>query len=118
MRVGIGDREREKGVGGKGGGEGRVLDGYRYRGEGVSGGGGEVFLPGLGDGGSQGAAHSVMFRLGFTLGDGVSMSRSDGSRAGSAHREEIVGVREEHVVASWLGVVGVAAMKVGVCSWC
>ena len=82
------------------------------------------FLPGLGEGGSQGAAHSDSCRLESMLGDEVSMSMSDGTGAGSAQRDEVVvgvlGSEEEEilVVESWLGVVGVATMNVGVCSWC
>ena len=51
-----------------------------------------------------------MSRSGDGGGDG------DGGSAGSAHRDEALGVREAAVDESWLGVVGVAAMKVGVCS--
>ena len=57
-----------------------------------------------------GSDHRVSFKGG--------VSRSDGSWAGSAHKEEALVVEEVVVVESWLGVVGVAAMKVGVCSWC
>ena len=45
-----------------------------------------------------------------------SWSRYDGYGAGSAHSEEVEG--EEEVGSSWLLVVVVAAVEVGVSRWC